>query len=204
MLTTTVGGAAVVAAVAVAVTDGNGTADVADRRVGLKMGELPVKSLYLQAARIGSRVSLRIGLRISLRVDFRAGVMDYVDKFTNAVADMSEFFTFVGFCALVRVAVFRPERFDRLRFGTVAIRGVGLAVAGQESYAQPACDIIDKALGNWNIAVTGHAGRLKPGVAEFIDQRFHRHTILQRHRDTCTVCVHQTPDGAALLGHGDE
>ena len=52
-LATAVGGAAVVAAVAVSVADGDGAADIADGGVGLEVGELAVEVLHDPAVFIG-------------------------------------------------------------------------------------------------------------------------------------------------------
>ena len=84
----------------------------------------------------------------------------------------------------------------------------GNLVAGGVSWykltTQPAEDIINQALGERDISVRGHAGWLKSCMSEFIDQRYQRNSILQRHRSTGSDYVHKSSDGGSFFCHGDK
>ena len=88
--------------------------------------------------------------------------------------------------------------------GGGAVGCVLLSIAGDELATHPAEDIVDQALGEWDVLIAGHARRLEASVAEFVDQGDQRDAVLQGHRDTGPYNIHKPPDGAALLGHSDK
>src|SRR6266542_3021501 len=81
---------------------------------------------------------------------------------------------------------------------------VGLAIIRDKLQVQPAEDVINDRGRIANLRVLGETGRLEPLVREFLHQRLQRHSVLQRHAGQRADAVHQTADGRAFLGHGDE
>ncbi len=94
--------------------------------------------------------------------------------------------------------------FLQRQVGLASVRRSRFLVAFDELAAQPAKHVISDAGGVADIGVLCETARLKSLVGKLLDQTFERHTVLQGDGGKRANCVHQSADGAAFFGHGDE
>ena len=77
-------------------------------------------------------------------------------------------------------------------------------VAWDELHAEFAGDVVDHGFRKRDMRVLGHALRLETNVAEFLNERFEWHSVLQTERHEGADGVHQAVNSGAGLSHLDE
>ena len=96
------------------------------------------------------------------------------------------------------------RNFLQRQIGLASVRRSRFLVAFDELAAQPAKHVISDAGGVADIGVLCETARLKSLVSKLLDQTFERHAVLEGDGCKRANCVHQSADGAAFFGHGDE
>lgn len=82
--------------------------------------------------------------------------------------------------------------------------GGSLRFRGEELDGQPLEDVVHDRLGHRDLGVLREAAGLEPRVGELVHQELQGDTVLEGERGHGGEGVHQTGDGGAFLGHGDE